>query len=196
MAHTRAAILRIEVAITPSALWRIIQHMCCNILHEKKLQSCIFNGLVRFNVWHTTCPCKDMELNTTILREIAFQINQGNPWWGMLLVNEYLDVDDVLRRGLATQFVERIAHQKTAPLAKKLLDGNPLQELPRELRSAVGARTVRPTRPIPAPRTRTENNRRLAIRDRTQTGARRRQSQLQKKLLSNKRTAPLHAVQP
>lgn len=137
-----------------------------------------------------------MELNTTILREIAFQINQGNPWWGMLLVNEYLDIDDVLRRGLATQFLERIAHQKTAPLAKKLLDGDPLQELPQELRSAVGVRTVRPIRSIPAPRIRSTSNRRLAIRERSQTGARRQQSQLQKKLLSTKRTSPLYAVQP
>ena len=37
-----------------------------------------------------------MELTVAMLKEISFQISEGNPWWGLLLANEYLSPHELL----------------------------------------------------------------------------------------------------
>ena len=85
-----------------------------------------------------------MKLNTQILREIAFQINVGNPYWGMLFCNEYLQPNDYLHKALAHRFIERTSNSgNLGELAKSLIRGATARDLPEKLSQLVGARVVR-----------------------------------------------------
>lgn len=85
-----------------------------------------------------------MHLNNSILQELSFQITQGNPWWGMLLVNEYLKDQDYLRNALVARFLKRVAtKQRDKLLVRYLLDGATAHQLPARLRSTIGGRFVR-----------------------------------------------------
>jgi hypothetical protein len=85
-----------------------------------------------------------MQVNTLILRELSFQITKGNPWWGMLLANEYLQGTDYLRKALVNRFLARIApDQHNQTLARSLIAGSRACQLPDELRGIVGTRVMR-----------------------------------------------------
>jgi hypothetical protein len=74
-----------------------------------------------------------MQVNTLILRELSFQITKGNPWWGMLLANEYLQGTDYLRKALVNRFLARIApDQHNQTLARSLIAGSRACQLPDE----------------------------------------------------------------
>jgi hypothetical protein len=90
-----------------------------------------------------------MQLNTPILREVSFQISAGNPWWGMLIANEYLQGSDYLRRALVTRFLARITpDERSNTLARSLVEGRRAYQLPEDLRNQVGSRSVRIERPV------------------------------------------------
>ena len=94
--------------------------------------------------WHTGCCCTGMRLNTAILREITFQISSGNPYWGMLLGNEYLGQNDYLRRALVARFVARIGNTESCRLlARNLVQGAAARDLPDNLLQLVGARSTK-----------------------------------------------------
>ncbi len=90
-----------------------------------------------------------MQVNTPILRELSFQIGAGNPWWGMLLANEYLESSDYLRKALVARFLARLTpDERNKTLARSLIAGRRACQLSATLRSQIGSRSVRIERPI------------------------------------------------
>jgi hypothetical protein len=90
-----------------------------------------------------------MQLNTSLLRELSFQISTGNPWWGMLLANEYLQSSDYLRKALVTRFLARITpDERGKTLAQSLVAGRRACQLSGTLRGQIGSRSVRIERPV------------------------------------------------
>ena len=85
-----------------------------------------------------------MNVNTPILREISFQLIQGNPWWGMLLANEYVDQSHPLRPICIRKFTQSIgdvaAGQRS--LAKALIRGKRRAELSASQSASVGSRVI------------------------------------------------------
>lgn len=87
---------------------------------------------------------KLMQINTAILREISFQVSEGNPHWGLLLANEYLDANGHLHAALFSKFLARFgASYASHPLAKRLKAGARAAELPKYLREQIGERAHR-----------------------------------------------------
>lgn len=97
-----------------------------------------------------------VELQSTTFREIAFQLIEGNPWWGMLLLNHQIKDDSYMRRALITTFRRRITasppHSATQRrLAERLIAGASSSELTPAQRAFIGPRALRaPRRTVPA----------------------------------------------
>jgi hypothetical protein len=85
-----------------------------------------------------------MEINTTILREISFQLTQGNPWWGMLLANEYVDRTSPLRPALILKFQHKLGSALTGreSLALALICGRKKESLSYGELTEIGSRVV------------------------------------------------------
>jgi hypothetical protein len=118
-----------------------------------------------------------MNINSRILHEIAFQIETGNPLWGVLFMNEYLTDDNWLRKAFETRLKGRL---KNAPaltsstLLNKLLSGAKAAELSEEERVSIGARHTPARRFIPKPRPihqRDAHRRRATTMSQTHTSA-------------------------
>lgn len=94
-----------------------------------------------------------MNLNTTILREISFQLTQGNPWWGMLLANEYLDETNPLRSAFILRFKQSIseASAEHGSLANALIRGKRRNKLSAKQLALVGSRVMPRTRTATPP---------------------------------------------
>lgn len=79
-----------------------------------------------------------MKLNHAIFKVIAYQLHSGNPWWGLLLTNEYLLPDSPLHTTLCALFRRRVPDE--SPLAERLLSGTRCKDLSAEQRAQIGAR--------------------------------------------------------
>jgi hypothetical protein len=109
-----------------------------------------FQYVTERKLWHTSChsPC----MNIKILRELSYQITQGNPLWGLALLNEYTDVSAALRDVFIRAFHDRLGPISTrTPLAIALIDGTRAAELFDDDRRALGSRALTKSRPIPCP---------------------------------------------
>jgi hypothetical protein len=85
-----------------------------------------------------------MNMNTTILQEISFQLHKGNPWWGLALCNEYMSQHSPLRRAIIQRFTSRVGDRgASSKIAKLLIKGQRKGDLPSELQSALGTRSPR-----------------------------------------------------
>jgi hypothetical protein len=114
-----------------------------------------------------------MDINTQVLKEVAYQLQHGNPWWGMALCNEYMQQDSLFRKVLVHRFVSRIGETKaTTPLARRLIAGGTSGKLSTAQQQELGARQVRAAAPIATPRLRSPNHQRLAVRTRLGASAR------------------------
>ena len=92
-----------------------------------------------------------MNMNTTILCEISYQVEHGNPQWGMLIANEYMEADPLLRKALTQRFQSRLGKDVAlTPLNKCLLEGRTKAELTPELSGKIGARYVPMERKVPS----------------------------------------------
>ena len=84
-----------------------------------------------------------MHITQTILQEISFQITTGNPWWGLVVANEYLPPDSGLYKALYQRAMLRLGRGAAhLPLAHKLRRGYRANMLPAELRASVGPRII------------------------------------------------------
>lgn len=116
-----------------------------------------------------------MKINNRILHEIAFQIEAGNPLWGILFMNEYLTDESWLRSALLAQFRRRLASIGSGipnALTRKLVGGVKARELSDDERLRIGARHVPSPRRIPSPRTRQERGSRVSATQSTGTSRR------------------------
>jgi hypothetical protein len=108
-----------------------------------------------------------MDINTKVLSEVAFQLEKGNPLWGMALCNQYLPMNSPLRRAIALRFTQRLGHdQACSKIAQALIrasDRGSIQRHPELL----GSRVVRTQRPLPAPRATHRRLTRLPARERS-----------------------------
>jgi len=86
-------------------------------------------------------PNPSMRLTLPRLKDISRQITDGNPWWGMVVANEYLDPSSPIHRALVTTFTEHIGGELFEPeLAIKLISGCRFEDLSDLLKSRLGAR--------------------------------------------------------
>jgi hypothetical protein len=86
-------------------------------------------------------------MNTTLFREISFQLTHGNPWWGLATSNEYQNLDRHIRAALIAIFKRRLSLDEVAsPLATALIGGACSHQLPAPLRERIGARVCVTTR--------------------------------------------------
>lgn len=109
-----------------------------------------------------------MDINAKVLSEVAYQLEQGNPWWGLALCNRYLAKEHPLRRAIARRFVTRIgAHQARCQLAKELIQGGLECRPSKNLQGAIGARCPRRIRAVVIPKPRSASRSRLAVRERS-----------------------------
>ena len=91
-------------------------------------------------------------MNTTILREISFQVSRGHPYWGVSLANEYLSSSSPLRRGFVTRARRTIEERGmgVSQLFEQLAEGRPVRELEPEMRTEIGCRFLQRSRLIPS----------------------------------------------
>jgi hypothetical protein len=127
----------------------------CIISHptNKQIQMVIY-----WTAWHGGCHAYGMlKMNNRILKEVAFQLESGNPAWGMLFANEYLSSECWLRRALRARYISRATKPALCPqLIEKLLAGARAAELCKEELREIGARSIPPRQrviPVAPPRT-------------------------------------------
>lgn len=83
-----------------------------------------------------------MNITTPILKHLSLQILAGNPYWGLVVANEYLAASSPLHDALVRQFVRRVGSisGELQSLANKLIEGTRFDELPPQLQSKIGVR--------------------------------------------------------
>jgi hypothetical protein len=142
------------------------QHPCCMSPHPKDNAPSTFNMLPHLLPWHTCCCRSCMDINTKVLSEVAYQLENGNPWWGMALCNRYLSVSSPLRRAIALRFAQKIGQsQAGTDAAQALIRGSDTEALRRNPQQ-LGSRVVRSHRPLPTPTNKRTQRLRLATRTR------------------------------
>jgi hypothetical protein len=104
--------------------------------------------------WHAPCQDRFMLINTTILRDISFQVTSGNAAYGLLLANEYLPPSDPLRKALARRAGARFPSscgKAGRHIVQGLMAGLRAEELPEGWKDTVGKKSIRDEncRPIP-----------------------------------------------
>ena len=94
-----------------------------------------------------------MKTNSAILREVSYQLTNGNPLWGMLLANEYFSRDNPFRGAIVVKFKQRVSSLSgiNSGLALELINGRKLAELPGDLADLIGQRAIRRSRVIIQP---------------------------------------------
>lgn len=86
-------------------------------------------------------PKPSMRLTIPRLKDISRQISDGNPWWGMVVANEYLDPSSPMHGALVAKFAAYIGEEPFEPeLATKLISGCRFEDLSDLLKSRLGAR--------------------------------------------------------
>lgn len=92
-----------------------------------------------------------MRLTPMILKEISFQVTKGNPWWGLLLANEYLHPSDLLYQALQGQLRRRPdGAPRLGKLEAALQSGARAKQLSATQLAQIGTRTLQARRPVPA----------------------------------------------
>ena len=97
-----------------------------------------------------------MKITTAILKHLSHQISHGNPWWGLVVANEYVRANSPLHHALAVQFLRRVGAPSgdLKRLADKLSAGARYNELSPALQIQVGRReSGMQHRTIPLPMT-------------------------------------------
>jgi hypothetical protein len=95
-----------------------------------------------------------MKITSPILKHLSLQISKGNPWWGMVVANEYLPTSAPLHHALASNFIRRIGSTsgELKILADTLIAGARYDQLNPDLQQLVGNRWLPPLRkadPLP-----------------------------------------------
>jgi hypothetical protein len=84
-----------------------------------------------------------MNVNQTVLQQISFQVSRGNPWWGLLVANEYLEVENPIRRALVAQLMRRGQTVNATSLVHTLiLEGARACALPVGWHREIGSRVI------------------------------------------------------
>jgi hypothetical protein len=92
--------------------------------------------------WHASCLSFPMQITNLILQKLSQQVAYGNPWWGLVVANEYLSTANPLHRALVHHFRARLGSTTSNPLAEKLVNGSRYADLPQDLRALIGCRTL------------------------------------------------------
>ena len=90
--------------------------------------------------WHRACSWGDMKLTQPILKSISHQLCHGNPWWAIVVLNEYLEPASPLHVALMRFFWRRVDHD--SKLAHRLKAGALYRDLSPEERTLIGSRVV------------------------------------------------------
>jgi hypothetical protein len=108
-----------------------------------------------------------MKLTQPILKTISRELCHGNPWWALVVANEYLNPTSPLHAALVKLFQGRVPYR--SDLTHRLTSGARYQELSPEERHRVGSRVMRkpfitPTIPRGHTMTRSWRDRRPPVR--------------------------------
>jgi hypothetical protein len=96
-------------------------------------------------LWHALCRKGDMRLNNRILQHLSQELLNGNPFWGLVVANEYLSPREPLHAALVRYFRQRVGESLHSPLAQQLMRGARFCELAEELAKDIGPREARAT---------------------------------------------------
>ncbi|MEY4668897.1 MAG: hypothetical protein RL518_1596 [Pseudomonadota bacterium] len=88
-----------------------------------------------------------MKLSQPLLKTISYQLCHGNPWWGLVVINEYLAPTTPLHTALCNVFKRRVASQ--SELAQRLCSGALYDDLSLEEQRQIGSRAASPSRGAP-----------------------------------------------
>jgi hypothetical protein len=88
-----------------------------------------------------------MKLTQPLLKTISHQLCHGNPWWGLVVMNEYLEPTTPLHTALRAVFKRRVP--SSSELAQRLCSGALYKELSLDEQVQIGSRVAH--RPIHAP---------------------------------------------
>lgn len=83
---------------------------------------------------------RGMKLTQPILTTISRQLCHGNPWWALVVLNEYLEPETPLRSAIVALFRQRIPAPST--LADRLCAGALFRDLSQEEQVHIGPRMV------------------------------------------------------
>jgi hypothetical protein len=107
----------------------------------------IFRLLADPRPWHEGCPPRGMKLTQPILTTLSRELSHGNPWWALVVLNEYLRPTTPLHTAFVSHCKRRMPLD--SQLARRLYAGARYEELSLEERACVGVRTM--THPSHAP---------------------------------------------
>jgi hypothetical protein len=131
-------------------------------------------------------------MNIPLLQELSYQITEGNPLWGLSLLNARGDIPPAIRRALLQAFEQRLGDTiPLSPVALALKNGARATELSTTQQHELGSRAIRKKFPCPMPLS-TPRSKRAAIRQRLSTGSRHRRPPTAVRLVAtpSKRRAP------
>ena len=83
-----------------------------------------------------------MKITNLILQKLSQQVAYGNPWWGLVVANEYLCTTNPLHRALVRRFHMRLGSTANHKLVEKLVSGFRYADLSPDLRALIGSREL------------------------------------------------------
>lgn len=116
---------------------------CCNPPHHAAAIPPIYTYLEPLLAGTEPAHVGDMKLTQPILKSISHQLCHGNPWWALVVLNEYLEPASPLHVALMRLFWRRVDHD--SKLAHRLNAGALYRDLSPEERTLIGPRAVTPT---------------------------------------------------
>lgn len=106
-----------------------------------------------------------MSINAQVLLEVSYQVEQGNPWWGLALCNRYLDKNSQLRWAIIQRFLMRIDQREAGSrTAQVLIQGGREHHPPKHITNAIGTRAPRPLCAVAKPKPRLRPSSRRSVR--------------------------------
>ena len=121
--------------------------LCCPIPHwcgaipQKTSLTHLFSGSYRK---HSVARCmlslSSMKITNLILQKLSQQVVYGNPWWGLVVANEYLSTANPLHKALVRRFHIRLGSAANHKLEEKLVNGLRYCDLSPDLRALIGSR--------------------------------------------------------
>jgi|688.fasta_scaffold274654_2 hypothetical protein len=106
-----------------------------------------FRVVTKWMRWHGTCSISGMKLTQPILTTISRELCHGNPWWALVVANEYLEPTSPLHTALVKLFQGRVGED--SDLTRRIRSGARYVELSAAERDRVGSRGTLHRPPIP-----------------------------------------------
>ena len=102
---------------------------------------CSYFQVVIKTMWrHVACTIGGMKLTQLILTTISRELSNGNPWWALVVANEYLEPTSQLHKVLVKLFKGRV--DEDSDLTRRIHSGARYADLSAAERDRVGSRAT------------------------------------------------------